>query len=96
MVVDRYQNEVRRLFGVLDGQLERQPWLADDYSIADIANWAWVHTHDWSGVAIDAFPALADWVARMASRDACRRGVVVPHPFDTRSIVRQVQAFLGR
>jgi glutathione S-transferase len=96
VVVERYQNEVWRLFGVLDGQLARQPWLADDYSIADIANWSWVHTHDWSGVSLDEFPALAAWVARMASREACRRGIVIPHPFEPGGIVGQVRAFLGR
>ncbi|MFT5718329.1 MAG: GST-like protein, partial [Oleiphilaceae bacterium] len=53
--IDRYQNEVKRLFGVLDTQLERQEFLAKDYSIADMANWAWVRTHNWSGVDIEPF-----------------------------------------
>ena len=49
--IDRYQNESRRLFEVLNGQLEQHEWLAGDYSIADIANWCWVRTHRWSGVS---------------------------------------------
>src|SRR5438132_5846220 len=47
--IDRYQNECRRLFEVLDTQLAGAQWLAGDYSIADIANWSWVRPHQWSG-----------------------------------------------
>lgn len=52
--IDRYQNESQRLFEVLDTRLSENKWLADDYSIADIANWCWVRTHKWSGVSIGA------------------------------------------
>jgi GSH-dependent disulfide-bond oxidoreductase len=45
--IDRYQNETRRLFGVLDSRLRDHEYLAGDYSIADIANWSWVRTHRW-------------------------------------------------
>src|SRR5690606_13738011 len=51
--IDRYQKEVKRLLTVLDGYLGDHEYLADDYSIADMANWACIRTHDWSGVAID-------------------------------------------
>ncbi|MFM7735706.1 MAG: glutathione S-transferase family protein, partial [Alphaproteobacteria bacterium] len=51
--IDRYQNECRRLFEVLDGRLGESEWLADDYSIADIATWPWVRTYKWSGVNVD-------------------------------------------
>jgi GST-like protein len=47
--IDRYQGESTRLFRVLDGHLADHEYLAGDYSIADIANWAWVRTHKWSG-----------------------------------------------
>ena len=47
--IDRYQNESRRLFEVLDTRLGQNAWLADDYSIADIANWTWARTAKWSG-----------------------------------------------
>jgi len=76
--IDRYQGEVARLFSVLDTRLADREFLAGDYSIADIANWAWVRTHDWSGVPIDAFPHLGRWVATLAARPACQRGVEVP------------------
>jgi glutathione S-transferase len=79
-VVTRYQNECRRLFEVLDGRLGESEWLADDYSIADIANWSWVRTHKWSGVPVDGLEHLQRWMSRMAERPACRRGVDVPFP----------------
>ena len=50
--IDRYQNEGRRLFEVLDDHLAKQEWLAKDYSIADIANWCWVRTYKWSGLSL--------------------------------------------
>jgi GSH-dependent disulfide-bond oxidoreductase len=76
--IDRYQGEVRRLFGVLDMQLDGREYLAGDYSIADIANWAWVRTHKWSGVALDGLPNLERWAARLSARPACQRGIDVP------------------
>jgi len=76
--IDRYHAEVRRLFGVLDGQLRDHEYLAGDYSIADIANWAWVRTHKWSGVEIEGLSNLERWVAQLAARPACQRGIGVP------------------
>ncbi len=76
--ISRYQNESRRLFEVLDTRLGESEWLADEYSIADIANWAWVRTHEWSGVSIDGLSHLQRWHEAMSSRPACQRGVEVP------------------
>ena len=76
--ISRYQNESRRLFEVLNTRLGESEWLADDYSIADIANWAWVRTHDWSGVSIDGLTHVQRWHEAMAARPACQRGVEVP------------------
>jgi glutathione S-transferase/GST-like protein len=76
--IDRYQGEVRRLFGVLDARLAEHEYLAGDYSIADIANWAWVRTCKWSGVEIEPFSHLARWNDRLAARPACQRGINVP------------------
>jgi len=76
--IDRYQNECRRLFEVLDGQLREHEWLAGDYSIADIANWAWVRTYKWSGVRVDGLEHLSRWMGAMSGRPACRKGVEVP------------------
>jgi len=76
--IDRYHGEVRRLFGVLDVRLAAHEYLAGDYSIADIANWAWVRTHKWSGIEIEPFPNLSRWNAQLAARPACQRGVNNP------------------
>ena len=76
--IDRYQGEVRRLFRVLDGHLAKHEYLAGDYSIADIANWAWVRTHNWSGVAIDDLPHLVRWRDQIRARAAVQRGIEMP------------------
>lgn len=78
--IDRYQNESRRLFEVLNGRLVDHQWLAGDYSIADIANWSWVRIHNWSGVSIDGLDDLSRWMDEMNARPACERGVEVPVP----------------
>jgi len=76
--IDRYQNECRRLFEVLDRRLGENEWLADAYSIADIANWAWVRTYKWSGASVDGLDHLQRWSAAMYARPACLRGIEVP------------------
>ena len=78
LAIDRYQGEVRRLFGVLDTRLAEHEYLAGDYSIADIANWAWVRTHRWSGVTLEGLPHLERWKRQLAARPACQRGIDVP------------------
>ena len=76
--IDRYQNESRRLFEVLDRRLGESEWLGDDFSIADIANWCWVRTYKWSGVSIDGLEHLRRWLDAMRARPACQRGIEVP------------------
>jgi len=76
--IDRYQGETRRLFRVLDGQLKDHEYLAGDYSIADIATWAWVRTHRWSGVEIDDMPHLRRWRDAIRARPAVQRGIEAP------------------
>ena len=76
--IDRYQNETRRLLEVLDSRLGDSEWLADDYSIADIANWCWVRTYKWSGVSADGLPNLKRWRDALRERPACQRGIEVP------------------
>ena len=76
--IERYQNEGRRLFEVLDSRLAESEWLADDFSIADIANWCWVRTHKWSGISIDGLPHLQRWNDAMYQRPACLKGKDVP------------------
>jgi glutathione S-transferase len=76
--IDRYQREVRRLFGVLDRRLAEHPYLAGEYSIADIATWSWVQGHDWSGVSLEGLEHLRRWHDLIAARPAVVRGRAVP------------------
>jgi len=76
--IQRYQNECRRLFEVLERRLSESEWLADDYSIADIANWCWVRTYKWSGVSAQGLPNLKRWRDAMRERPACQRGIAIP------------------
>jgi glutathione S-transferase len=76
--ISRYQNECRRLFEVLDQHLADNEWLADDFSIADIANWCWVRTYKWSGVSRDGLENLDRWLNAMKEIPAMQRGVQVP------------------
>ncbi len=78
--IDRYQNESRRLFEVLNSRLVDHQWLAGDYSIADIANWSWVRIHGWSGVSVEGLDGLSRWMGEMSERPACQRGIDVPTP----------------
>lgn len=81
--IDRYQNETRRLFEVLDRRLGESEWLADDYSIADIANWCWVRTYKWSGVSRDGLDNLDRWLSAMKEKPGLRRGIEVPVKVDS-------------
>ncbi len=76
--IDRFQNESRRLFEVLDTRLAESEWLADEYSIADIANWCWVRTYKWSGVSADGLPHLKRWRDAIRERPAAQRGIAQP------------------
>ncbi len=79
-VIDRYQTETKRLFSVMDRRLADQPYLAGDYSIADMACWPWVMQHDWAGVPIDDLPHLKRWLETVGARPAVQRGADVPAP----------------
>jgi len=80
--ISRYQRECRRLFEVLDRQLKDHEYLAGNYSIADIANWSWVHTYEWSGVSVEGLQHLQRWIATIAARPAVERGKAVPARLD--------------
>jgi glutathione S-transferase len=76
--IGRYQRECRRLFEVLDRHLERHEYLADEYSIADIATWPWVQGHAWAQLSIDGLGHLARWLELIRARPAVQRGMAVP------------------
>jgi GST-like protein len=80
--IQRYQNETRRLYEVLEGRLADREYLAGDYSIADIATWPWVRIHAWAGVETDGLDRLNGWIERIRARPAVERGVAVPGETD--------------
>lgn len=80
--IDRYQRESRRLFEVLNRRLQDHEYLAGDYSLADIANWSWVHTYKWSGVRVEGLSHLQRWLETIRARPAVERGRAVPERLD--------------
>ena len=74
--VDRYTNEARRLYGVMNGQIQRTgAYIAGpDYSIADIAIFPWLRSWQNQGIDWADFPQLKDWFDRVGARPAVRRG----------------------
>jgi GSH-dependent disulfide-bond oxidoreductase len=76
--IDRYHRESRRLLEVLDTRLKDHEYLAGDYSIADIATWAWARGHEWGGISIDGLDHLKRWLALIGARPAVQRGKAIP------------------
>ena len=76
--IERYTNETRRLYGVLDKRLSEAAYLAgDDYGIADISTFPWAARHEWHGVDLSDFPNVARWYDAIAARPAVARGMAV-------------------
>jgi GST-like protein len=71
----RYINELNRLYGVMERRLEERPYLAGDYSIADMASWPWARGAHRLGQNWDDFPKLKDWVERIKARPAVERAL---------------------
>ncbi|RAL64993.1 hypothetical protein DID88_001583 [Monilinia fructigena] len=81
--INRYVNETRRLYSVLNAHLEKSTsgyLVGDRCTIADIAHWGWVTSAFYSGVDIEEFPALKAWDERMEKRPAVEKGRHVPDP----------------
>jgi glutathione S-transferase/GST-like protein len=74
--VARYNNEVNRLLGVLDRRLEGREFVADDYSIADIASYPWIKIAAVFGQDMSAFTNVQAWLDRVAERPAVQKGVI--------------------
>lgn len=72
--LERYTRELRRLYGVLDRQLEGRDYIAGgDYSIADIATYPWIVPHAGHGQNLADFPNLSRWFRALGERPALRR-----------------------
>jgi GST-like protein len=71
-------NLVRRIYSVLEGRLVQSPYLAAEYSIADIAAFPWIARHSWATLDLEEFPALKRWHDDVARRPAVMRGMAKP------------------
>ena len=76
--IERYGKETRRLYGVLNDHLKGRAYLADAYSIADIATYPWVARHEWHKVDLNDFPGVKRWYDAISARPAVQRGMNVP------------------
>ena len=76
--IDRYQNEVKRLFSVMDVHLNDRTYLSSELSIADIACWPWVKLHEWAGVGLADFPNLSSWLNILGERPSFIKGINTP------------------
>jgi GST-like protein len=75
--VNRYTNEAKRLYGVLDRRLQDHEYVADEYSIADIAIFPWLRSHKRQGVVLDEYPHVKRWFETIDARPAVKRGLEV-------------------
>ncbi|WP_255440499.1 glutathione binding-like protein [Caenimonas sedimenti] len=76
--VDRYSNEAKRLYRVIDKRLAASAWLGgDEYSIADIATFPWLRSWEKQGIVLEDYPHLKKWLDTIAARPAVQRGVQV-------------------
>ena len=94
VAISRYQNECRRLYEVLDKQLQNNKWICGEYSIADIATWPWIKIYFWAGIDISNLDNLSRWMDQMERRKACRAGILVPKRESSKKVVKNVKNIL--
>jgi GST-like protein len=76
--INRYSNEARRIYTVIDQRLSQKQYIGgSDYSIADIATFPWLRSWERQGIVLGEYPYLQDWFNKMAERPAVQRGVKV-------------------
>ena len=75
---ERYGTEAKRLYCVLDRQLQGRDFMIGDYSIVDMATWPWASRFEWQQIDMDEFPNVRDWYLRIADRPAVQKGYDVP------------------
>lgn len=73
--IERYTAETTRLYGVLEKRLRSRSYIAGDYSIADIAAFPWVLSHEKQGQELEDYPRIKAWVARLSRREAVQKGL---------------------
>ena len=84
--IDRYRNETGRLYAVLDRELSRSPYLAGDYSIADIACYPWIVPHEDQGQDIADFPHLKRWFNSIKARSAVVRAYAAAVAYERKGL----------
>jgi glutathione S-transferase len=93
--INRYVNETRRLYGVLDKHLAASNSgfiVGDHISIADITTIGWVMSAGWAGVEIDEFPHLKAWEEMMMKREGVEKGRHVPSPHRIKEMMKDKEA----
>lgn len=75
---ERYSNETRRLYKVLDKRLNDRSYICDSYSIVDIATWPWISRFEWQQMDLNEYPNLKAWYLRVAERPAVQKGYAIP------------------
>ena len=75
--IDRYSNETKRLYKVLNQQLIGQRYVAGEYSIADMAILPWLLRHDWQGIDLEDYPQVKDYVTRLTARPAVQKALSI-------------------
>src|ERR1700675_3210000 len=75
---ERYGNEAKRLYGVMDKHFSSSEFFANEYSIADIATYPWVARHEWHRVDLAQFAAVKRWFDALGKRAAVAKGMAVP------------------
>lgn len=75
--MERFRNEVARLYKVMDERLRDHEYLAGEYSIADMAAWPWVFRHEWQEQDLNDFPSLKHWFDMIAKRPAVEKALEV-------------------
>ena len=87
--INRYVNETNRLYGVLDHRLKDRDWVADDYSIADIAIYPWIVPHERQQQSLSDFPNLERWFLAMRQRPAVLAAYERGKPWASRPAVTE-------
>jgi GST-like protein len=75
---ERYLKEAHRLYGVLDKRLADHEFVADDYSVADMAIWPWISRFEWQGIDLNQYANVKRWYVAIAQRPATQKGYKVP------------------
>ncbi len=90
--IDRYVRETGRLYGVLNKHLEQRDFIAGDYSIADMASYPWIVSHERQNQNLDDFPHLKRWFQRIGERPATQRAYALVEQINPGSPVHDEKA----